>query len=697
MQRKTLSNFILALSLTCLALPALAQLSEVDQSGLKVQPDLFARDSLRIDSIVCPFKNEVDYEPGDIECGLLEVPENREKADSRFIELHFVKINAKVDEANDAEVKWTQPKAGKRDDPVIYLTGGPGAKVTTYVKRFKDHGLIKHRDLYILEQRGIGYSDDFCPFYSTRQLSIKSPKTYAEKLAQKNDAIRQCFHNAARAGVDLSGYNTIENARDVQALRMALGFESWNVWGLSYGTILGQAYLKQDPQGIKAVALDSVMPLFARDDALYWRMAKWYDRDLKKLDEACQQDENCAEYYPDLGAQVRAVAQSVTNSPISVAVKDVEHYPDGQARLFEYEAAGLPFMLLYEDSNFPALPAIIHGWSEKIRQRDESFFKLIVQAPSNFFTFSRGMHDAVLCLDGGRDSQRASGLADLRDFEVLAPVYGSEASYQAISDICREMQVAPRDAAEYAMTETSIPSLIIAGDMDPVTPPPLAREILPGFKNGTYVEFPYAGHGPTRSVECAGDMLNLFYDSPQRQPDLSCVEQVKAPEFIAPLMTTDLFAQLSLIATEDKNKLAKPIVWVGVSVLLLVIGLFVHSINWFINRTSEKNPVYVASARPLSWLASVTAVVGLAVFAAAAAATINVTETLILFGLVPWARYGLILVYMAGVMGLVVIYQIIQVRMKAGIAAHLLLGYSANGLAAVCLSLFFISWGVSPF
>ena len=127
-------------------------------------------------------------------------------------------------------------------------------------------------------------------------------------------------------------------------------------------------------------------------------------------------------------------------------------------------------------------------------------------------------------------------------------------------------------------------------------------------------------------------MLNLFYDSPQRQPDLSCVEQVKAPEFIAPLMTTDLFAQLSLIATEDKNKLAKPIVWVGVSVLLLVIGLFVHSINWFINRTSEKK-VYVASARPLSWLASVTAFTGLAVFAAAAAATINVTETLILFGL----------------------------------------------------------------
>ena len=51
--------------------------------------DYFARDSYRIDTVVCPFKGQIEYEPGDIECGLLEVPENREDPDSRFIELHF--------------------------------------------------------------------------------------------------------------------------------------------------------------------------------------------------------------------------------------------------------------------------------------------------------------------------------------------------------------------------------------------------------------------------------------------------------------------------------------------------------------------------------------------------------------------------------------------------------------------------------
>jgi hypothetical protein len=113
-----------------------AALVEMPEAVPAQEPfDPFARDSYRIDPVVCPFKGDIEYEPGELECGLLEVPENRE-------------------------------------DPVIYLTGGPGAHVTYYVNRFKDHGLLDHRDMYILEQRGIGFSDDFCPFYGSRTVGF---------------------------------------------------------------------------------------------------------------------------------------------------------------------------------------------------------------------------------------------------------------------------------------------------------------------------------------------------------------------------------------------------------------------------------------------------------------------------------------------------------------------------------------------
>jgi hypothetical protein len=146
-----------------------AQAQEPAGDVAEVAADIYARDTYRIDTLVCPFKERVDYEPGEIECGLLQVPENREDPNSRFIELHFIKLNSTWDDEEEAEKDDDEEDSGlepgKREDPVVYLTGGPGAAAEYYVGRFKDHGIRKHRDLYILEQRGIVNSGDFCETY----------------------------------------------------------------------------------------------------------------------------------------------------------------------------------------------------------------------------------------------------------------------------------------------------------------------------------------------------------------------------------------------------------------------------------------------------------------------------------------------------------------------------------------------------
>src|SRR6056297_4139144 len=109
--------------------------------------------------LVCPFRGEIDYEPGEIECGFITVPENRSDPDSRLIRVHFVRIAATGDkdaEEDPRKAEGEGPDKEIRDDPVIYLTGGPGVGVGPYVARLREHELVKHRDLYILEQRGIG-------------------------------------------------------------------------------------------------------------------------------------------------------------------------------------------------------------------------------------------------------------------------------------------------------------------------------------------------------------------------------------------------------------------------------------------------------------------------------------------------------------------------------------------------------------
>jgi pimeloyl-ACP methyl ester carboxylesterase len=663
--------------------------------------DLFARDSYRIDTIVCPFKGEIEYEPGDIECGLLEVPENREDPDSHFIELHFVKLNSrwgKDDEEDDDEEDSGLPP-GKRDDPVIYLTGGPGARVNYYVGRFKDHTLLDHRDLYILEQRGIGFSDDFCPFYASRKPTTDDVSTHAESLAASHVRKADCAANASAAGVDLTAYSTIENARDVKALRRALGFEQWNVWGISYGSILGQAYVKEDPDGILAVVIDAIMPLDIRESELYWRIAHWYDRDLQKLQEICQRQPDCAKRYPDMGGRLRAAIQSVVDNPIEVDVKDIENFPSGKARFFQDVVAFLPFIFLYEQDNYPGLPGLIYAWADAVERRDETLFKAIAAAASSggFGDGSQGMSNAIFCMDGEEEAQARAGKIDILEHPVLGAAFGSAESYDRGVALCLEMGMPQRPAEEYSAVQTSLPALIIEGEMDPITPPPNAKAILPGFENGTYVEFPYAGHGPSRSVKCAGVLLNKFYDNPHVEPDLSCVDEMEEPQIWAPMFTTGIAPRLMVMLTDDKKSLALPAAWGGLSILIALIAFLHLTFSRFGRMIDGRQAVDTGSARGFAWSAALLSLVAVSILGAAVYVTADTSELFLIFGLVPWAQFGAWGGLLAGVLGLLTLGATVRALRRMALPVGTLLGLLLTGGAAVSLSVFLVFWDLGPF
>ncbi len=678
----------------------------VPASDLMPAPDLFARDTFRIDTIVCPFKNQLNYEPGDIECGLLQVPENREKPESRFIELLFVKINAKPDgdeepkSDNESESKGeadadTGLAPGKRDDPVIYFTGGPGVQVVSYVRRLSKHDIIKHRDLYILEQRGIGRSADFCPLYTGRNAAANQAETFEAYLQIQLDEARGCGRNAAMAGVDLSGYNTIENARDVRALRRALGLETWNVWGISYGSALGQAYIKVDPEGIRAAVLDAILPLDASADPSYWRIVKWYDRNLQKLDAACQADAACAARYPDLGTRARTATQGLLDNPIVVEAKDVERFPSGKARVFHDTAALLPFALFYEQDNYPALPAIIYAWADLLERRDETFFKALAQIPLPI-AISRGMSNAVYCLDGYLDGQVMASRVDREEFPILGRANRDQSYFDQAKAHCLEVGLATRDRRDYTPVKTDIPTLIVEGEMDPITPPPLAKAILPGFSRGTYVEFPYAGHGPTRSVKCAGEMLNKFYDNPDAEPDLSCVDTMEAPQFFVPFFHTALVPRLLLRFIEDKKALIAPGLWFGLSTLIVLISFLSGTLGPLVRRIDGASRIHTYGATWAAWLAALCGSAAAVILAAAVGVTYETGTILLLFGLVPWAKFAAYAALLAGILGVATMVLTIRARRASKIPLGKVLGLWVTGMAAVTLSVFFLVWDLGP-
>ena len=73
-------------------------------------------------------------------------------------------------------------------------------------------------------------------------------------------AAQACNRRLVATGIDLGAYNTTENAADFADLRVALRIPKWNVFGDSYGTNLAMTLMRQHPQGIRSVTIDSVEP-----------------------------------------------------------------------------------------------------------------------------------------------------------------------------------------------------------------------------------------------------------------------------------------------------------------------------------------------------------------------------------------------------------------------------------------------------
>ncbi|MEL6212143.1 MAG: alpha/beta fold hydrolase [Pseudomonadota bacterium] len=671
-----------------------ATTDDATADDVSLAPDLFERDTFKLTPIVCPFKSDIKYEPEHVSCGLLEVPENREKSRGRTLQLHYVKLHAREPDDWDAEEKGAWEK---RDDAVIYLTGGPGARVTGYVPRFVKHGLRDVRDMYILEQRGIGTSQDFCPIYGLVDPAAANKPSFLEAQRAGLAAMETCFKNAKAARVDLSAYNTIENARDVEALRRALGFEQWNVWGISYGSILGQAYLKQDPDGIRSAVLDAIVPI--DPEINFQGIGRHFQRSLDILKEACDADATCAKAHPDFIEKLKAAIRSVQETPIEVDALDPEYFPSGKAWFFNQVVGGATFVQLYEQKNYGGLPAFMSAFADATLNRDEKVFKLMTSGmgPGGGFGISQGMYNAIACNDGWVEGYRAAWEKDAADHPELGALNGLPALADDVVAICKRYGMKPRDPAQYAPVETTIPTIVAEGAMDPITPPPFAKAIMPGFVNGTYVEFAFAGHGPTRSVECAGDFLTKFYDDPNAEVDMTCPDSMEAPKFIGEILPTRALAKLGIMASEDEKKVAAPAAWAGLSAIALLIGFFVYTLSPIARLINGNNALPTGGARPLAWVTALLGVVSLGGLGYAAYATSKASQFLLLLGLVGEARYFAGAGIAAGLTGLVLLWLSLRARINEPLPIGTLLGLVLTAFGGIGLASFLIKYGVTPF
>lgn len=226
----------------------------------------------------CPF--EVPPEVN-VTCGILTVPENRLTTGDATIQLAVAIIPARSEHA--------------LTDPIIYLEGGPGGSALAGIDSWYNSPFRETRAIVVFDQRGTGFSVP----------SLNCPET---DEGDDLGLVTACRDRLLAAGIDLTAYNSRENAADVAALRQALGYEQVNLYGISYGTRLALTVMRDYPSGIRAVVLDSVYP--PNVDTNYLVTTDTYHL-ISLMFADCAAQSACAQAFPNLEQRFYAALDQV--------------------------------------------------------------------------------------------------------------------------------------------------------------------------------------------------------------------------------------------------------------------------------------------------------------------------------------------------------------------------------------------------
>jgi pimeloyl-ACP methyl ester carboxylesterase len=481
---------------------------------------LLAQDVPSFEPADCPFM----MMPGGgrtIDCGYLTVPEDRTDPDN-------------TDTIRLAVAIFRAESETPAPDPIIYLEGGPGGNaLEIYGTAFNliFGPFAEARDFIILDQRGVGFSEPAldCPEYTDVVLDqLAADIDPAEERAQLFDALLACRDRLAEQDVDFEAYNSAQNAADVNDLRIALGYDEVNLYGISYGTRLALTVLRDFPEGVRSVILDSTYPLEAD---LNVETPANTERAFEQLFAACAADAECATTYPDLESVFYEAVAALDADPVLADVTIPVRNETYEALIDGDVLIGVTFQALYSAELIPTLPELIYNASEgNVSQLSQILGLLLL----NQDFISVGMYFSVQCNEEVpfTTPEQLAGATEAID-EALADYYESDPEYTtALIDLCAAWVEADPTPAENQPVTSDVPTLILAGEFDPITPPRWGEAVAESLPNSYYFEFPAVGHGASVSDACPTAVAQAFLDDPATAPDVACIAEVAAPDFV---------------------------------------------------------------------------------------------------------------------------------------------------------------------
>jgi len=432
------------------------------------------------------------YLPTAAQCGTLQVPEDRTKPEGRKIDIFAAILPANT----------VTPK----DDPLVILAGGPGQAASTlapFAARLAE--LRRTRDVVLVDQRGTGRS---------------SPLTCAAFKPSESEAFetdprpraRECLAELIGRDVDPAQYTTGAWIADLEAMREALGYPRWNLWGGSYGTRVAQEYLRLHPQRVRTVTLDGVAP-----PGMIISLDVWRTREaaLDAIARACADSRPCRAAHPDVRATLHDIERSLGSAGREIDLVDPRTGTARRAHITFDVVLGALQPLTYAPETATLLPELL-----ALAARGE-YAPLFAANPAmsgrDVDQINAALHFSVTCAE---DVPRIQPGAEQKVLEGL-PTRRLAEQTLAVCEFWPRGTVAPDFAQP---VKSAVPALIFSGGMDPVTPPANGEAVAKGLPNGRHIVAP--GYGHIVSVHACAPRLIASFVEEARSDRLSqaCVD-----------------------------------------------------------------------------------------------------------------------------------------------------------------------------
>jgi pimeloyl-ACP methyl ester carboxylesterase len=397
-----------------------------------------------------------DHHPGEI--GTLEVPLLRGRANSGTLRLRFVRLAA----------------TGKPDGPpIIYLAGGPGSSGIEAAQGDRSvlfDRLRKHGDVILLDQRGTGLSSP-PPSCSTKWHFPDDVAATEENTNRSlGNALAVCAAEWRSAGVVLEAFNSADNAADVADLIKALGTGKARLVGISYGTFLGFAVLRDHGQLIDRVVLagtegpDHTMKLPTQADPVLQGLSERFSRRPDKF---------------DLAGSVRRIFAQLAQAPVEAKLSD------GKTQVVSlYDVQWVTGFMMATSENARWLPDLYQA----MEKGDFGSMAANIRRLRGFYGALPGMPFAM-------DAASPVSPARIAEAERLAgkSLFDNGVNFPSLN-LAKAMSLPQLPSRYYGPLKSNVPALFISGELDSRTPPANAEEVRRGFTTSAHLIIGGGGH-----------------------------------------------------------------------------------------------------------------------------------------------------------------------------------------------------------